>query len=539
MRNKLLIALVAVLLVLATGAPVIGAAGATAPAQGAEGPAPIVREADRYDASAPLHQIRPIPPRAGELRELPRKMLPNRLGAAPGGAADPVVQAGPVGTDAPATLQNFEGINNVDGVLPPDTNGDVGPNHYVQTVNLSFAIWNKSGVLLYGPADINTLWTGFGGACQTTNDGDPIVLYDHLADRWLISQFALPNFPFGPFYQCIAISQTPDPTGAYYRYQFLHSNSKMNDYPKFGVWPDGYYMSVNQFNQGTLSWGGQGAVAFERSRMLNGQSAKMVKFDLYSTDPNLGGMLPSDLDGAAPPTGAYNTFVQVDDNAWGYSGDQLQLWEFRVNWTRTNRSRFVRVAQLATAAFDSNMCGYARNCVPQPGGVNVDAISDRLMYRLQYRNFGAYQTLVTNHTVDVGGDHAGVRWYELRKSGSAWSIYQQGTYAPDSAHRWMGSIAMDGAGNMALGYSVSSATIFPSIRYAYRLAGDALGQLRPDEGTIMAGGGYQSHTSGRWGDYSMMAVDPTNDNFWYTTEYYASSGSPAGWQTRIASFDLP
>ena len=313
----------------------------------------------------------------------------------------------------------------------------------------------------------------------------------------------------------------------------------MNDYPKFGVWPDGYYMSVNQFNQGTLSWGGQGAVAFERSRMLNGQSAKMVKFDLYSTDPNLGGMLPSDLDGATPPTGAYNTFVQVDDNAWGYSGDQLQLWEFRVNWTRTNRSRFVRVAQLATAAFDSNMCGYARNCIPQPGGVNVDAISDRLMYRLQYRNFGAYQTLVTNHTVDVGGDHAGVRWYELRKSGSAWSIYQQGTYAPDSAHRWMGSIAMDGAGNMALGYSVSSATIFPSIRYAYRLAGDALGQLRPDEGTIMAGGGYQSHTSGRWGDYSMMAVDPTNDNFWYTTEYYASSGSPAGWQTRIASFDLP
>ncbi len=538
MRNKLFVTLVTVSLILAIGVPAIGATGVAAPAQDQESPPPIVRDSDRYDTSAHLRDIRPIPPRAGELLEIPRKMLPNRADSAPTGEADPVVQSGPVGTSAPGTLQNFEGINNVDSVLPPDTNGDVGPNHYVQTVNLSFAIWNKSGTLLYGPADINTLWSGFGGVCQTTNDGDPIVLYDHLADRWLISQFALPNFPFGPFYQCIAISKTGDPTGQYHRYQFLYSNSKMNDYPKFGVWPDGYYMAVNQFNQGTLSWGGQGTVAFERSKMLNGQSAKMVKFDLNSTDPNLGGMLPADLDGAAPPSGAANPFVLFDDDAWGYSPDRLQVWEFKVNWSRPKRSTFQRAALLNTAAFDSNLCGYARNCIPQPGGTNVDAISDRLMYRLQYRNFGTHQSMVTNHTVDVGSDHAGIRWYELRKTTGSWSIYQQGTYAPDGDHRWMGSIAMDSVGNMALGYSVSSGTTFPSIRYTGRLANDPLGQMTQGEGMLIAGFGYQTHSSGRWGDYSMMAVDPTNDNFWFTTEYYQTTGN-ANWQTRIGSFDLP
>ncbi|HLF37526.1 MAG TPA: hypothetical protein VI520_06300, partial [Anaerolineales bacterium] len=300
-------------------------------AQGPDRARPTILESIEHRSSRPLRELPPIPPRAGELFELPRKLLPNREGSSGPSGLDPLLQ--PVGDflAMPATDQNFEGLNNVNGVLPPDTNGDVGPNHYVQIVNLSFAIWDKSGNLLYGPANTNTLWQAGGGVCATNNNGDPIVLYDHLADRWLISQFALPNFwllGLGPFYQCIAISQTPDPTGAYHLYTFQISNTKLNDYPKFGVWPDGYYMAMNQFNQLTLSWAGQGVVAFERDKMLQGVTARGVLFDMYNTDQDLGGLLPADLDGPIPPAGAPNPFVLVDDDGWGYSPDQLQIWNF-------------------------------------------------------------------------------------------------------------------------------------------------------------------------------------------------------------------
>ncbi len=434
---------------------------------------------------------------------------------------------------------SFDGVNNRNFVLPPDPNGDIGPNHYVQMVNLSFAIYNRAGALLYGPANNNTLFSGFGGVCETTNNGDPIVLYDHLADRWMMSQFALPNSTNGPFYQCFAISQTPDPTGAWHRYQFFFSNTKMNDYPKFGLWPDAYYMAVNQFNAGILSWAGQGVVAFERDKMLAGLAAQMVYFDLYGTDPNLGGMLPADLDGPAPPPGSPGLFAEIDDDAWGYSPDQVQMWQFSVNWTTPVLSAMTHLVNLPAAAFDSNMCNYARNCIPALGGYPVDAIADRLMYRMQYRNFGDHQALVTNHTVDTDGtNRAGVRWYELRNTGAGWSIHQQGTFAPDSLHRWMGSMAMNGQGDIALGYSVSSSAMYPAVRVTGRLAADPLGQMTQGESTIVAGGGSQTSTSSRWGDYSSMMVDPADDcTFWYTQEYYSATTS-SSWRTRIGSFDL-
>ncbi|MEZ4771002.1 MAG: hypothetical protein R2844_21610 [Caldilineales bacterium] len=423
-------------------------------------------------------------------------------------------------------------------MLPPDTNGDVGPNHYMQWVNLSFAIYSKTGALLYGPAAGNTLWSGFGGPCQTTNNGDPIVQYDHLADRWMVSQFAFPNYPSGPFYQCIAVSQTGDPTGAWYRYQFQISATKLNDYPHFGVWPDGYYMSINQFVGN--SWGGAGAVAFERDKMLQGLPAQMVYFDLYGVDANLGGMLPSDLDGPAPAAGTPNIFAQMDDNAYGYSPDQLQLWNFHVDWANPSASTFAQAKVLLTAAFDSNMCAGSRNCIPQQGTTRkLDAIADRLMYRLQYRNFGSYQTLVLNHTVDVNStDRAGLRWYELRDSGAGWNIYQQGTFSPDASGRWMGSVAMDSSGNIGLGYSASGSTMYPAIRYTGRLAGDTLGQMTQGEGTIINGTGAQTHSASRWGDYSSLSVDPDGCTFWFTSEYVQTTGS-APWRTRIGSFALP
>jgi hypothetical protein len=324
----------------------------------------------------------------------------------------------------PATNTSFDGLGNVNNVLPPDTNADVGPNHYVQSVNVSFAVYSKGDAttpptLIYGPATTNTLWAGFGGPCESRNEGDAIVMYDHLADRWVMSQLAIPNFffgiPFGPFYQCIAVSATPDPLGAYNRYQF--SFTKLNDYPKLGVWPDAYYMAINQFTAGSLQYAGQGVIAFDRQKMIAGQPATMQYMDLASVDINLGGMLPADLDGAAPPPGSPGYFVQVDDDAWGYSPvDRLQLWRFSVDWSNPSATTFTGPTYIPVAPFDSDMCAYARQCIPQAGTtVKVDAMADRLMYRLQYRNFGTHESLVVNHTVDADGtDHAGVRWYEIR-----------------------------------------------------------------------------------------------------------------------------
>ena len=519
------------------------------PLQRGTGPPPVVVPAEKHDLSPALRNIPVIPPaEPPAFREIPRQPLPRR-GPKPG-VLDPMIQASP-GTQAmPSTGSNFEGLSNdaqsvVSGYIlwPPDTNGDVGPGHYVQFVNLAFAVYDKNGGLLYGPAAGNTLWSGFGGPCEERNDGDPIVLYDHLADRWILSQFALP----GPFYQCIAVSQNGNPLGQYHRYAFKISDTKLNDYPKFGVWPDGYYLAVNQYQcYFFCSWAGQGVAAFERDAMLAGLDARMVYLDLYGRDPTLGGMLPSDLDGPAPPAGTPNYFVQIDDDSWEYSPDQLQIWAFSVDWKPTILASIVRIQQpLPTADFDSNMCGYSRNCIEQPGTGpernrrRLDAISDRLMYRLQYRNFGSYQTLVLNHTVDADGfDHAGIRWYELRKSDGPWVIYQQGTYAPDADHRWMGSAAMDGSGNLALGFSVSGRNTYPSIRYTGRLAGEQPDEMTQSEQTVIASGGIQTGSS-RWGDYSMMAVDPTDDcTFWYTQEYYPTTSS-AGWQTRIASFRFP
>lgn len=506
----------------------------------AESPTPLVVYSTRTDSLAPLRFSKPGPPKWIEYWEKQRKILPNRPGETGAPTGGPI-QDGLSGPSLASIGVNFEGVNNRNGTYPPDTQGDVGPNHYIQVVNVSFAIWDKTGTLLYGPADLNTIFDGFGGACETTNDGDPIVLYDHLADRWLISQFALPNFPRGPFYECIAISQTPDPTGAWYRYEFAWSGTKMNDYPHFGVWEDGYYMAVNQFTEIDLDWAGQGVAVFERDAMLNGDPARMIQFDLFSTNPDLGGMLPADLDGPAPPSGTPNVFLEMDDDAWGvFIPDQVQVFEFHTDWAVPANSTFTKVGTLYPASFDTDLCGYARNCIPQPGGIALDAISDRLMYRVQYRDFGEYQAMVVNHTVDVnGGDHAGIRWYELRNSGSGWSIYQQSTFSPDSDHRWMGSMAMNGRGEIALGYSVSSTATYPSIRFTGRLPGDPLNQMTQGESTIIAGTGYQTGPDGRWGDYSMMSVDPVDDcTFWYTQEYYATSAGFINWQTRIASFQL-
>jgi hypothetical protein len=519
-------------------AAIIGAPGATAqtlPDTAGAQHRPTIVLPVKHDVTPALRDLPPLPPEREE-EETPHPPHPIRGGPkARPPVADAMVQTSPATMNAITPNTSFGGIGNQSGVLPPDTNGDVGPNHYVQWVNLTFAIYSKTGATLYGPASGKTLWSGFGGPCEARNDGDPIVLYDEGVDRWFMSQFALPNYPSGPYYQCIAVSMTGDPTGQWYRYSY--SFNKLNDYPKFGVWSDGYYMSINQFtcNFVRCTWAGQGVAAFERAQMLKGGSARMVYFDMAS-NAMLGGMLPADLDGStAPPAGSPAYFMQFDD-----SPDQLELWAFHVDWSNTSLSTFASKAVLPTAVFDSNMCNGSRNCIPQAGtSAKIDAIADRLMYRLQYRNFGTHESLVTNHTVDVGADRGAVRWYEVRNPGGTPSIHQQGTYAPaDTLHRWMGSAAMDKDGNLAIGYTASNSLTFPSIRFTGRLATDPPNTLTVAESDLRAGGGSQTHSSGRWGDYSMLAVDPADGcTFWYTAEYYSGTTS-AGWSTNIGSFRL-
>jgi hypothetical protein len=421
---------------------------------------------------------------------------------------------------------DFEGVGNIDGVYPPDTNGDVGPNHYVQWVNLHFQIWNKSGASLYGPAAGNTLWSGFGGACQSQNAGDPVVLYDPIADRWLMSQFTSSN----PYGECIAISQTPDPMGAWYRYFFQLSTSVFYDYPHLGVWPDGYYMSANRF--GTISYKGASAIVFDRAKMLNGQPATYQEKQIGSS---YGTLLPSDLDGTnLPPAGEPNFFAAKGSST-------LDLWKFHVDWATPGNSTLTGPTRLAVAPYNQ-LCASTRNCVKQPGtSVGLDGLGDRLMHRLAYRNFGDHEALVATHNVNAvtSGTQAGVRWYEVRNPNSAPVIYQQGTLAPDANNRWLGSVAMDQSGNIALGYSVASTSVYPSIRYTGRLAGDPLNQMSQGETTLVTGGGSQTGTGYRWGDYAMMAVDPADDcTFWFTTEYIQSTGT-APWKTHIGSFKFP
>jgi hypothetical protein len=431
-------------------------------------------------------------------------------------------------TDDP--ILNFDGVAGNGSLCPPDTYGEVGLNHYFQCVNVSYAIYNKSGVKLLGPALNKSIWNGFPGPWQNSNDGDAIVQYDEQADRWLFSQFALPNYPNGPFYEMIAISQTPDPTGSWYRWAFTYTD--MPDYPKFGVWGDAYYMSTNRFGSGTGNYKGIGAIAFDRTAMLAGDpNAGTIMFTIAGSSPYR--IVPSDCDSDFPPAGTPNYFMYL------HSPNKIDVYEFHTDWTTPANSSFAKVGDVVISTFNGNIS----TGIPQKGtNVLLDDFSGSLMYRLPFRKFSDHWSIVGNATVNVGSGQAGIRWFELRTTSGTWSLYQEGTYSPDTLYRWMGSIAMDSSGNMALGYSVSSHDIYPSIRYTGRVSGDPLGEMTIAESTIIDGGGSQTNTwSGspsRWGDYSGITVDPAAAaTFWYTNEYYQTT-SQSQWKTRIAEFSF-
>ncbi|MDE2079953.1 MAG: hypothetical protein KGI90_01250 [Burkholderiales bacterium] len=485
--------------------------------------------------SQPLREMPVARPGIEMKRERPILAVP----LAPGREqADPVVQlqAGPA---VRTTLGlNFAGVGYGDygftpNAAPPDTNGAVGATQYVQWVNESLAVFDKSsGAIVKGPVAGNTLFANLGGACASNNDGDPIVQYDKAANRWVLTQFSVSTTPY---LQCVAVSQTSDATGAYNLYAFSYGTTQFPDYPKLGVWGDAYYITYNIFNNGQ-TFGGAKLCAFDRAKMLAGAAATQQCFQLSTS---YGGVLPVDLDGAtAPPAGAPAPFINFGTNS-------LNLWRFHTDWTTPANSTLSGPLNVAVAAFTPACSG--GTCIAQPGTSNqLDSLADRLMYRFAYRNgttASAAETAVVNHSVKVSGNKrsqvAGVRWYQLGNltSGSP-TVLQQGTFAPDGNSRWMGSIAMDKAGNIALGYTVSSGSVYPSMAITGRAPTDAPGTMQA-ESVLLGGTGSQTGNLHRWGDYSAMTVDPVdNCTFYFTTEYLKASGS-FNWSTRIASFKLP
>ena len=425
-----------------------------------------------------------------------------------------------------ATLvQNFDGQTSP--YYPPDCNGTVGPNHFMQTINCVYAIYDKTGALVAGPTNMNLLFGSVPGANR--NDGDPIILYDDVADRWVATEFSIPMS--GPNYMLMAISTTNDPTGTWYQYSFQVAS--MPDYPKFSVWRDGYYMGDNNSS-------GNDIYVFQREQMLVGGTAQAIGFNNLYRPSSVDGFMcvpPIDNDGPLAPEGTPGMFIAFNDDAFGGGTDQLWLYELNVDWTTPANSTFNRTQQLDVEPFNSSF-GNNWNNIDQKGvSQRVDGVPQVIMNVPQYRNFGSYQTIVCCHTVNIDGvRHAGIRWYELRKTTGNWEVRQQGTYAPDEHSRWMGSIMLNGYNELGLGYSVSSTTMYPSIYFTGQSAGafnSASGILDIEEDTIWSGS-YSQTGANRWGDYSQMAVDPSDDKtFWYTNQYIGSGSSR---KTRIAAF---
>jgi hypothetical protein len=530
--------------------------------------------AAKHAGSPPLHLLRPAPDAPARWLGSPlplRRRSAAAVSAPLATAAQALVVPPRPLIILPGPAPSFEGLGEsftgpagaftVAGA-PADPVGDVGPNHYVQMVNTSFAVFDKTGTPLSGPIPTNALFQAFAGQpggpglCASTNQGDGIVLYDSLADRWFLSQFSfavsVAGDPTPPSYQCVALSRTPDPTGGYDLYVFgpyddgtTAQAPALNDYAKFGVWPDAYYATYNMFTRtgAAETFVGSKVCAFDRASMLAGQPATQQCFQLSSAH---GGLLPADLDGRREPPAGSPGYM------FNYEGSSLQFWRFHVDWSAPAGSTLGPNPPVSIPVDTIvELCPTSDTCVPQPGTTTqLDTVGDRLMHRLSYRNFGDHEALMATHTVAAGGV-AGIRWYELRNvPGQTLTtappvLHQIGTYAPDATWRWMGSIAQDQMGDIAVGFSASSAAEKPSIRYAGRHWDDLANTLAQGEATLVAGTGVQTidprnpqNALSRWGDYSALSVDPTDDcTFWYTNEYLVADGG--NWHTRVGSFRLP
>jgi hypothetical protein len=446
----------------------------------------------------------------------------------------------------PAPSIAFDTLPNQLGFTPPDPVGDIGPLHYVTMSNVHFAVHDRTGMLVFGPAANNTLWSGFGGQCESQNAGDPIILYDQFADRWLLTQFTSSAEPgTGEYYNCVALSQTNDPTGPWFLWQ-VANNGLFPDYPKWGIGEEAYYLSTRDFNGG---FEGVGAYAIDRAAMIAGNpNPTTISFFVDRTNPeNVGdGLLPMDVDGDTWPADStrHYYFGSMDDGGpYGAAQDAITVWEFIVDFATPANSSFTLTNTIPMSPYDTflSICS-GRNCIPQPDtGAALDhqGYRQRPLHRAAYRNFGTHESIVTNQSVEADPGISGIRWWEIRSPGSSPVIFQEGTFAPgntDGIHRWFGSAAMDSSGNIALGYSAGNETTYPSIWYSGRLVSDALGTMPQGEGVIVDGLGSQTSTGSRWGDYTSMNIDPLDDcTFWYLNEWYPAT-STSGWTLRVGAF---
>ena len=475
----------------------------------------------------------------------PNDVLPSQT------TGDSALQTAPATVTSASTPSSFPRLDHTNwgAGWPPDPNGDVGPNNYVQTVNTSIGIYAKDGTQ-QAAMTFDSLFSaaGTGTPCDNSNQGDPVALYDPFGDRWIVTDFAwgANNFATGPFYQCMAVSKTGDPVnGGWYFYAWqTESGASLPDYPKLGVWPDGIYMSANVFaSSGAQSFQNVQVWAFNRAQMEAGNpSAQGVTFSVAKT---VGGvsvfsLLPSNgrTVTGGPPAGSPNYFASI------YGSYAIRTWKFHVDWTTLSNSTFTGPTNTSISTFSVGPSN-----VPERDGNNVDTLSYRLMMQNQYTNIGGRESLWLTHTVGNTSNIAQVRWYELPVTGgSIGAVRQQSTWAPDAVNRFMPSLAVDKKGDMAVGYSVSDASMYPAIRYSGRLAADPLNTLTQSETTMVQGLGFQcctfsdGSTNTRWGDYSAMSIDPDGCTFWYTGEYYdahPTTKADDNWQTRIGSFQLP
>ena len=457
------------------------------------------------------------------------------------GITDPIIQSSP-GIQATSVLNVFNGADNDDNgaviggfVSPPDPDGDVGPNHYVQMINLVTTVFDKNGNVVPGggPFPGNAFWNGQGGSCEAFNNGDPIVLYDETNDRWLFSQFAFDdNLTASTLAMCIAVSQTGDPLGAWNRYEYNFSSIGLPDYPKLGFATESVTFMANIFSPPFFSFGGTFLGAIDKAALYAGQTAQFVGFNLGTSEF---GFVAGDLDDASGTA----AFVPALFATAMSRNNLFDIWEIDPDFANGATSpTATRIAAIPISPFDSDFCFAAREaCIPQPNTqVGLETLSGRLMQRLQIRDFGSYRTMLASHSVDVGGGRAGVRWYEMRESGGTWSLHQEGTYAPsDGENRWMSSIAMNAAGDIGVGYLLSSNSTFVSAAVAGQTAANSgTGILDSAELICAAGTGSQTGSE-RAGDYSATAVDPVTDTFWHTNEYMGPTGS-VPWRTTICEF---
>ena len=438
---------------------------------------------------------------------------------------------------------------------PPDPTMAVGPNHIVAWVNSQYVVFAKNGALLLGPMDGNTLFTGMTNICASTNRGDPILQYDKLADRWILSQFAFTVNGQGtasaPYYQCVAVSTTNNPTGTYYRYSISFSAIGFNDYGKLGVWPDAYYTTYNIYSSGGASLG-TSLCASDRIKMLAGDSTATTLCAPTGSYAGGSAFLPTDLEGTTLPTTASQGNIVA---RYSFAGTSIRLMKLKPDFNAKTISATNGLGgapgtyiELPVGPTTVACNGTGAECIAQPGTPTVlDSLGDRLMYRLSYRNRGGQESMIVTQSVDPDGSgprSSAVRWYEIRSPFSATpTLFQNATYDPGGqGDRWMSSAAMDKMGNILIGYSVADAAnnLNPSIRIAGRYRSD-IRNLLQGESTIVTGTGSQTvRSSGsaltRWGDYTTMQVDPVDDcTFWYIGEYLGSDGV-FNWQTRIASF---